>query len=125
MLFWHSVARLANFLLPVMQHPEWWKHNDTPDSTGKADLLWFSWSRYAALTRATQEQCWRVEVEQLEFEFSNTARLAQSVERKVLNLVVVGSSPTVGVLPIVGFAGASPTHRGFCWRISKCSGTER
>ena len=26
------------------------------------------------------------------------ARLAQSVERKALNLVVVGSSPTVGVL---------------------------
>ena len=26
------------------------------------------------------------------------ARLAQSVERKTLNLVVVGSSPTVGVL---------------------------
>ena len=26
-----------------------------------------------------------------------TARLAQSVERKALNLVVVGSSPTVGV----------------------------
>ena len=28
---------------------------------------------------------------------SATARLAQSVERKALNLVVVGSSPTVGV----------------------------
>ena len=28
------------------------------------------------------------------------ARLAQSVERKALNLVVVGSSPTVGVLPV-------------------------
>ena len=28
------------------------------------------------------------------------ARLAQSVERKALNLVVVGSSPTVGVFPI-------------------------
>ena len=27
-----------------------------------------------------------------------SARLAQSVERKALNLVVVGSSPTVGVL---------------------------
>ena len=27
---------------------------------------------------------------------STTARLAQSVERKALNLVVVGSSPTVG-----------------------------
>ncbi len=31
-----------------------------------------------------------------------TARLAQSVERKALNLVVVGSSPTVGALPILG-----------------------
>ena len=28
------------------------------------------------------------------------ARLAQSAERKALNLVVVGSSPTVGVLPV-------------------------
>ena len=27
------------------------------------------------------------------------ARLAQSAERKVLNLVVVGSSPTVGAIP--------------------------
>ena len=27
------------------------------------------------------------------------ARLAQSAERKALNLVVVGSSPTVGVFP--------------------------
>ena len=30
----------------------------------------------------------------------NKARLAQSAERKALNLVVVGSSPTVGVLSI-------------------------
>ena len=30
------------------------------------------------------------------------ARLAQSAERKALNLVVVGSSPTVGVLPSLG-----------------------
>ena len=29
---------------------------------------------------------------------SSEARLAQSAERKALNLVVVGSSPTVGVL---------------------------
>ena len=28
------------------------------------------------------------------------ARLAQSVERKALNLVVVGSSPTVGVVEL-------------------------
>ena len=32
---------------------------------------------------------------------STTARLAQSAERKALNLVVVGSSPTVGALCIV------------------------
>ena len=31
------------------------------------------------------------------FGFKSQARLAQSVERKALNLVVVGSSPTVGV----------------------------
>ena len=33
--------------------------------------------------------------------WARTARLAQSVERKALNLVVVGSSPTVGDLPIL------------------------
>ena len=33
---------------------------------------------------------------------STTARLAQSAERKALNLVVVGSSPTVGV-PVVNW----------------------
>ena len=32
--------------------------------------------------------------------FTHIARLAQSVERKALNLVVVGSSPTVGVFVI-------------------------
>ena len=32
-----------------------------------------------------------------ELDLGSTARLAQSVERKALNLVVVGSSPTVGV----------------------------
>ena len=31
-------------------------------------------------------------------DLGSTARLAQSVERKALNLAVVGSSPTVGVL---------------------------
>ena len=31
------------------------------------------------------------------FQFKASARLAQSAERKALNLVVVGSSPTVGV----------------------------
>ena len=33
----------------------------------------------------------------LKFQVSTGARLAQLVERKALNLVVVGSSPTVGV----------------------------
>ena len=37
----------------------------------------------------------------------STARLAQSVERKALNLVVVGSSPTVGVLQITTVSLAS------------------
>ena len=32
--------------------------------------------------------------------YTATARLAQSAERKALNLVVVGSSPTVGVCPL-------------------------
>ena len=40
-------------------------------------------------------------------DLGSTARLAQSVERKALNLVVVGSSPTVGVLLFVGSAGAA------------------
>ena len=41
-----------------------------------------------------------------------TARLAQSVERKALNLVVVGSSPTVGVYALLfGVRGA---RHGFC-----------
>ena len=33
-------------------------------------------------------------------DYVSTARLAQSAERKALNLVVVGSSPTVGALLI-------------------------
>ncbi len=37
-----------------------------------------------------------------------TARLAQSAERKALNLVVVGSSPTVGVLPTLLVASKEP-----------------
>ena len=36
----------------------------------------------------------------------SSARLAQSVERKALNLVVVGSSPTVGVFLFSFFAFA-------------------
>ena len=33
----------------------------------------------------------------------DSSRLAQLVERKTLNLVVVGSSPTVGELVLVGW----------------------
>ena len=40
----------------------------------------------------------------------STVRLAQSVGRRALNLVVVGSNFTLGVLPIVGFAGALPNE---------------
>ena len=52
------------------------------------------------------------------------ARLAQSVERKALNLVVVGSRPTVGVCPVRSFdieALHTPTngfraqHKGGMW----------
>ena len=39
------------------------------------------------------------------------ARLAQLVERKALNLVVVGSSPTVGVL-VSALAGVGPRSVG-------------
>jgi hypothetical protein len=41
-----------------------------------------------------------------------TARLAQPAERKALNLVVVGSSPTVGVYALL-FGGREARH-GFC-----------
>ena len=54
------------------------------------------------------------------------ARLAQSAERKALNLVVVGSSPTVGVLPIpvrrrafrcvISFAVVHPPTMAFPFR---------
>ena len=37
------------------------------------------------------------EVKSVRFVRGNIARLAQSVERQALNLMVVGSSPTVGV----------------------------
>ena len=50
----------------------------------------------------------------------NTARLAQSAERKALNLVVVGSSPTVGV---AGWhARTLPVHTAF-WHVLECIGT--
>ena len=39
-----------------------------------------------------------------------TARLAQSAERKALNLVVVGSSPTVGVMLTLKRANKQPTN---------------
>ena len=40
------------------------------------------------------------------------ARLAQSAERKALNLVVVGSSPTVGVLQVFAFPCTSKNPDG-------------
>ena len=51
------------------------------------------------------------------------ARLAQSAERKALNLVVVGSSPTVGVLLvslISSLAGAEPLHHAPTTRRTVC-----
>ena len=47
----------------------------------------------------------------------STARLAQSVEREALNLVVVGSSPTVGVLRSK-LAGDAFARTGFVHRQS-------
>ena len=41
--------------------------------------------------------------------YFSVARLAQLVERKALNLVVVGSSPTVGVLPSEEIMAAGQT----------------
>ena len=46
------------------------------------------------------------------------ARLAQSVERKALNLVVVGSSPTVGVFNIAGSLN-SKALRACSWTMKK------
>ena len=40
------------------------------------------------------------------------ARLAQSVERKALNLVVVGSSPTVGVFGSEGWGNQRFQEQG-------------
>ena len=47
------------------------------------------------------------------------ARLAQSVERKALNLVVVGSNPTVGVFSTIFFV-CSHLHFPFffCYKLS-------
>ena len=53
----------------------------------------------------------------------HTARLAQSAERKALNLVVVGSSPTVGAFPMFRECGhykiqlqltEQSSHGGMC-----------
>ena len=48
-----------------------------------------------------------------DLDLGSTARLAQSAERKALNLVVVGSSPTVGALLIVDFAHRAVSAVGF------------
>ena len=45
-----------------------------------------------------------------------TARLAQPVERKALNLVVVGSSPTVGDFTLIAVAARSLWHSRRAWR---------
>ena len=47
--------------------------------------------------------------QRLNIHFGGTARLAQSAERKALNLVVVVSSPTVGVF----------RHRSILFQIGK------
>ena len=44
-----------------------------------------------------------------------SARLAQSAERKALNLVVVGSSPTVGVLEPARSAYPNTTPKSDIW----------
>ena len=67
--------------------------SDVVDSTASAGFC---------ATSARTAGSWKAELD-----LGSTARLAQSVERKALNLVVVGSSPTVGVLLFVGFAGVA------------------
>ena len=42
------------------------------------------------------------------FKATASARLAQSAERKALNLVVVGSSPTVGVFQVLPLRISGP-----------------
>ena len=51
------------------------------------------------------------------------ARLAQSAERKALNLVVVGSGPTVGVIASVrlSWARLPQTLRAKCLTVSAAS----
>ena len=45
------------------------------------------------------------------------ARLAQLVERKALNLVVVGSSPTVGILQAFQFLFQKEADKSELWRL--------
>ena len=45
------------------------------------------------------------------------ARLAQLVERKALNLVVVGSSPTVGILQAFQFLFQKEADKSKLWRL--------
>ena len=50
----------------------------------------------------TEKRTWRCATKTLQL-LSSKARLAQSVERKALNLVVVGSSPTGGAFVLTYF----------------------
>ena len=62
---------------------------------------------------------------EVNFLLHTMARLAQSVERKALNLVVVGSSPTVGVLfvtaaiPSTIRSGGNPQNE-FLFGATRC-----
>ena len=59
------------------------------------------------------ETCTKAKSDQHNFERGSLqplARLAQSVERKALNLVVVGSSPTVGVFRRAGDSVSDPSE---------------
>ena len=80
---------------------------NTPDRTRTGNLWIRSPTRYplryggnpplSHLLRLVLSVCWRVWDRALRFSLPPRARLAQSIERKALNLVVVGTSPTVGV----------------------------
>ena len=64
---------------------------DTPGSIPGVDT-----SVYACLCCAIGAPAWHKASTQAQQELRTSARLAQPVERKALNLVVVSSSPTVG-----------------------------
>ena len=49
---------------------------------------------------------------------ASAARLAQSAERKALNLVVVGSSPTVGVLLMCAARPCASEQENFAPKLS-------